>query len=142
MPRRLNDRIDVKQAISPASVSAGAPTAIPVDATGFSRARFVFSFGANGNTTGALSSGMGIYQASTSGATFTAITSASMAAVTSGVLGGNNMVVDVPVIPTKPWLKVSGGSILSAAIVMGCIVELYSGINNAPTASAQQVVVV
>lgn len=142
MTGRLNDKVDVRNAIAPNTGPTGALTGIAVNATGFSRARFIFSFAANSNTSAALSAGMGIYQASTSGATFTAITSASLAATTSGILGSNTMVIDVPTSAGTPWLKVSGGSVLSAAIANSCVVELYNGVNNPPTQSAQQVVVV
>lgn len=142
MSGRLNDYLDVKNAVAPNTGPTGALTGIAVNATGYSRARFVFSFASNSSTSAALSAGIGVWQASTSGATFSAITNASLAAVSSGVLGGNTMVIDVPTSAGTPWLKVSGGSILSAAIANSCVVELYSGVNNPPTASTQQVVVV
>jgi hypothetical protein len=82
---------------------------------------------------------LGVWGASTSGATFSNITS--MAAVTSGVLSNNVMVIDVPVTPATPWLKVSGGSVLSTAINASAIVELYASVSRPKTSLAQQVVV-
>jgi hypothetical protein len=140
--KRLNDSVDVKLAVAPNTGPVGGLTGIALDLTGYSRARFTFSFGANSGTTAALSSGIGVYQASSSGATFTAIASAALAAVSSGVLGSNVMVIDVPVSPSYPWQKISGGSILSTAISNSCTVEPYSGYANPPSSSAQQVVVV
>lgn len=142
MPRRLNDSIDVKQAVANSAGQVGAFVGTAIPATGFGRARFVFSFGANAGTSAALSSGLGIYQASTSGATFALIAGAILAAVSSGVLSANVMVIDVPTSSGTPWLKVSGGSMLSTAIAHSAIVELYSGVNRPPVSSAQQVVVV
>lgn len=140
--KQLNDFIDVKPAVPNSSYAVGAVTGTAINTTGFSRARFVFSFGANSGTTAALSTNAGIWKASTSGATFSSIASATLAAVTSGVLGNNVMVVDVPTDGDNPWLKVSGMSILSTAINASCVVELYSGVSRPPTSSAQQVVVV
>jgi hypothetical protein len=144
MSQRISDVTQLKQAIANSAGAVGALVATAVDGTGFSRARFIFSFG-NVAGTGALSAGIGVYEASTSGATFTAIASGSMAAVSSGVIsaGTNNvMSVDVPIKATKPWLKVSGGSMLSAAVTNSCVVELYNSVNYPPTRAEQQVVVV
>ena len=140
--KKLSDTTDVRQAIAPNTGPTGALTGIRVDATGFTRARFIFNFAANTSTSAALSAGMGIYQATTSGAAATLITGASLAAVTSGILGSNVMIVDVPTSAGTPWLNVSGGSILSTAIANSATVELYQGITRPPTPTPQQIVVV
>lgn len=142
--KRLNDLVNVKQALENSAWAAGVPVGTVIDTTGFGRARFIFSFGANSGTTAAISSmGTGhIWKAATSGDTFTAIDGANLAAVTSGVLGNDVMVVDVPTDSAKPWMKVSGVSVLSTAINISAVVELYQGVNRPPTSSAQQVVVV
>ena len=145
MPRRLNEQVVAKQAVA---VSAGgaagaAIVATKVDATGFSRARFIFNIG-NPAGTGSLQTGLGVYAAATSGATFTLITGASAAAVTSGVLSGganNIIVIDVPVSSASPWLQASG-SFLNVTPAHGGVVELYSSVNRPPTQAEQQVVVV
>jgi hypothetical protein len=144
MPRRLNDSIVAKQAVA---VSAGgAPQAIvgtKVDGTGFSRARFIFQMGAAA-TTASLSTGLGVWQASTSGAAFARITGASAAAVTSGVLSGggaNIIIIDVPIASANPWLQLSGDT-TSTGVAHSAIVELYSGINRPPTQAENQVIVV
>jgi hypothetical protein len=139
MTKRLNDFVNVTQALENSAWAAGTPVGTLINATGYGRARFVFSFGANSGTTAGLSSGLGVWGASTSGATFSNITS--MAAVTSGVLSNNVMVIDVPVTPATPWLKVSGGSVLSTAINASAIVELYASVSRPKTSLAQQVVV-
>lgn len=141
MTKRLNDIMNVTQALENSAWAPGGVAGTKVNATGYGRARFVFSFGANGGTTAALSAGLGVWQASTSGATFAAIANGSLAAVSSGVLSKNVMVIDVPVAPATPWLLVSGGSVLSTAINASAIVELYQSPNRPQTTLAQQVVV-
>lgn len=139
--RRLNDQIDAQVAVS-GSNWAAAITGIKKDSTAFGRARFIFQFGPQSATSASLSTGLGIWKAATSGGTFAAIAGASLVAVTSGVLGGNVMVIDVPTDSANPWLLVSAASIISTAIIMSAVVEFYNGINRPPTASPQQVVVV
>ena len=141
MPRRLNDSIVAKEAIANSTgPAAAALVGTAVDATGFSRARFVFHFGANGSSA-SVSTGLGVWQAATSGATFALITSAN--AITSGVLSAgaqNIVIIDVPTSSGTPWLKASG-SIVQAGTPHGAIVELYGAINRPPTSVAVQVVV-
>lgn len=143
--RKLTDRTVIKQAVAvSAGVNAGLPiVATKIDGTGFSRARFIFNLAA-GATTASLSTGLGVWQAATSGATFALITGASAAAVTSGVLsgGGNNIVViDVPIKPSTPWLQMSG-SINQTGAAHSAVVELYNAVNMPPTQAEQQVIVV
>lgn len=143
MPRRLNEQILAKPAVA---VSAGgAPQAIvgtKVDGTGFSRARFIFQMG-SAATTASLSTGMGVWAASTSGATFARVANGSAAAVTSGQLSGganNIIIIDVPISSGTPWLQLSGDT-TSTGIAHSAVVELYSGVNRPPTSSELQVVV-
>ena len=145
MPRRLNEQVVAKQAVAvSAGVNAGLPlVGTKIDGAGFSRARFIFQM-ANVATTASLVTGLGVYNASTSGATFTLITGASAAAVTSGALsaGANNIVViDVPIASASPWLQMSG-SIGQPGAAHSAIVELYSGVYRPPTSAELQVVVV
>jgi hypothetical protein len=145
MARRLNDKIVAKQAVA---VSAGINAGIPIvgtkiDGTGFSRARFIFNF-TNAATTASLVAGLGVWQASTSGAAFAQVAGASAAAVTSGVISGganNIIVIDVPVASATPWLQLSG-SFGQTGAAHAATVELYSGINIPPTQAEQQVIVV
>ena len=139
---RDNDKQLAVQAVANSAGIAGAMVGTSVDATGFGRARFIFSFGANTATTAALSAGIGVWNASTSGATFAAIAGASLAAVTSGVLSNNVMIIDTVISPASPWLKVSGGSVLSTGIAHSCVVELYKGVSRPPTHTEQQIVTV
>ena len=142
MAKRLNDFVDVKTAVVN-STTDGALVGVAVDCTGYSRARFIFNFGEGSATTAAVSGNIGIYQASTSGATFSAISSASLATRSSGIISATNIncVVEVPLDATYPWLKVSG-NISSTSLRHSCVVELYDGINRPPSSSANQLVTV
>lgn len=145
MPRRLDDKVDVKVAVAASAGQVGALVGTNVDTYGFSRARFIFNFGNGAATTAALSSSIGIWKAAgTAGSatTFSQYASAWLAAVTSGVLSATakTMVIDVPADPSNRWMKISGGSMLSTALPHSCVVELYNGMNNAPTTSTQQLV--
>ena len=142
MPRRLNEQADAKTAVvNSAGSAAGLPIgATKINATGYSRARFVFSM-SNVAGTGSLQTGFGVYEASTSGATYSLVTSG--VANTSGVISGganNIVIVDVPVDGTYPWLQVSG-SFIGVTQPHGCVVELYDSINRPPTQAELQVVV-
>ena len=142
MPRRLNDSIVARQAIAP-TVTSGALTGIAVNGTGYSRARFVFQFGSGSGTTAALAAGSAAWQCATSGGTYTPITGADLAAVSSGVMSGANnvMIVDVPISPSYPWLKASA-TVNSSIINNSCVVELYNGVNRPASTPEQQAVVV
>jgi len=145
MSRNKNSDIQKSMvAVAASGGQVGALVGTKVDATGYSRAHFIFNFGNGAATTAALSAGIGPWQASTSGATYAAIASASLAAVTSGVLSSTSVTleVDVPISAGTPWLLVSGGSLLSTAVPHSCVVELYNGINRPPTASSTEVVTV
>ncbi len=141
MPRRLNEQVVVKPAVAVSGGGGPIPiVATKIDGTGFSRARFVFMMG-SAATTGSLQTGLGVWQAATSGATYALVTSA--AAVTSGVLSGgagNVVVIDVPIGSATPWLQLSG-SMVSTGFAHAAVVELYSGINRPPTQAENQIVV-
>ena len=140
--KNLAQQVNIVPALVASNWAVGPVTGIKIDATGFRRARFVFTVGANDGTTAALSTNLGIWQASTSGDTFGSISSAKLAAVTSGVLSNNVMVIDTLTSSGTPWLLISGGSNLSTAIIMGATCTLYQGVTDPPTASAQQTVTV
>jgi hypothetical protein len=141
MTTRLNDRINAKNAVAP-TLTSGVVTGTKIDATGYGRARFVFTFGSDSTNTGSLMTGAGIWQATTSGGTFSSISSAVLAACTTGVVNNTVHIIDVPVIPTKPWLLVSNLSIMTSNLILAAIVELYRGVSLPPTSTATQIVVV
>lgn len=138
--KRLNDYTLTKPAIAPAQTS-GALTGIAIDATGFSRARFVFHFGANTNTA-ALSADAGVWAASSSGDTYALVTGAKLAAVSSGALGSTMQVIDLAVPTATPWLKVSGATITLGTIGVSAEAQLYDAVSNPPTHTEQQIVTI
>lgn len=143
MSQRMNDVVRAYQAVenSAGAIAPVAPTA--VNATGFSRARFIFNF-SNAATTGSLDTGLGLWHASTSGATYALIAGGSAVAVTSGAISGganNVIIIDVPISSATPWLKASG-SWLSTGVPHGAVIELYNGVDKPGTSTEQQVVVV
>lgn len=143
--KRAVDFDDVRVAVSATGGKAATVHGQKIDATGYGRARFLFIFGDGSATTAAVSAGMGIWQASTSGATFAEISGSTIAAMSSGLLSDNHYVIeiDVPTSSGTPWLLVSGGSMLSTASPHACVVQLYNGVNRNPSSDgAQQVVTV
>lgn len=142
--KTLDNYTNVKAAVSASSYAAGLITTIPVDATGFNRARFVFVFGPGG-LTGSLSTGTMIYCGSTSGSITVSMPTAVLTAVTSGLMSGANYMayIDTKITDGKPWLQVSAMSILSTSVSASCVVTLYDGTRKyPPTQSASQTVVV
>jgi len=142
MPKRINDFADLKVAVN-ATSSSGALVGIAVDTTGYSRARFIFQFGSGAAETAALSGNIGIWKATTSGATYASVPTAILAAVTSGVMSAAKlaMVIDMPTDAANEWLKVSG-NIISSMLFHAAVVELYDGINRPPTTSLQELVTI
>lgn len=140
MPKRINDSVDVKAVIAN-SVSSTTIVSSKVDTTGFGRARFIFSFGGTAGIGAVAANAINIWKANTSGATYTSIASATLAAITSGVIsaGQTVAVIDLPTDSANPWLQVSG-SVTSSNLHHSAVVELYNGINRPPTSSANQIV--
>jgi hypothetical protein len=139
---RLNDRVDVKAVIAN-SVSSTTLVSSKIDTTGFGRARFIFSFGGTAGIGRVDANAINIWKASTSGGTYSSIASATLAAISSGVLSAGQAVavIDLLTDSANPWLQVSG-SVTSSNLHHSAVVELYSGINLPPTSSANQVVTV
>lgn len=137
MTYKLDDRVNTLIAM-PNSITSGALVATKVNATGYGRARFMFTFGqplANASLGAA-----GIWQATTSGGPFTLIAGASLAGISSGAISDQVAILDTIVTSATPWLQISG-TISTSNIYSSAVVELYSGTRlNAPTSSAQQVV--
>lgn len=105
--KKFADYQAAKIAVSPIANTSGALTSNKINATEFGRVAFIFSFGTP-SANAYLSSGCGIWQAATSGATFSRVTGASFAAITTGAGSNANCVIDVKVDQAYPWLQVSG----------------------------------
>lgn len=140
--RQLEDIVDVKKAIAN-SITSTTIVGTAIDTTGFSRARFIFNLGGVAEIGAINASSVGIWKAATSGGTYAAIGGAYLAAITSGAISaaGCVAVIDVPTDAANEWLKVSG-SLTSSNMYHSAVVELYNGISNPPTSSAQQIVTI
>lgn len=124
------ERDDIKQAVS-CSNTLGLIKGVEIDASGYGRARFIFSFNNGTATTGSIRAGGGVWHAAATGGTFTERTGTSMAAITSGTLSDATPIVeiDVPIAPGYPFLQLSSYSILSTGVEHSVIVQLYRGID-------------
>jgi hypothetical protein len=116
-------------AVSPVTTN-GALTGVKINATGADRVAFVFSFGIPLDDA-AVSSGLGIWKASTSGAAYTRA-GASFGALTSGAINGKTAVLDVNVDRAKPWLLVSG-QMDSSNCPLSCVAIIDNYDNRPPT---------
>jgi hypothetical protein len=138
--KQMEDYVDVKLAVAN-SVTSTAIVGVAVNTAGYNRARFVFNLGGRAEIGAISADAIGIWKASTSGATYTSVALAKLAAITSGAISaaGCVAVIDLPTDGDNTWLKASG-SLTSSNLYHSAIVELYNGINRPPTSSAQQIV--
>ena len=139
--KKFEDYCDVKLAIAPTASVSGALTSRYIDATAWNRATFIFSFGTPATTVSAASvvAGLGVWQASSSGETWTRVTGASFGAISSGIGSNAQHVIDVRVDPSYPALIVSGALTSSTwPLSVSCV--LSEPQSKPPTASCYQVV--
>ena len=123
--KQLSDYVDTKVAVGP-NVTSGAITGTMIDATGFRRAHFVFSFGTPEAGASVLS-GAGIWEASTSGATFALLAGAQFTSSITTSQGSNGCaVIDTVVTAASPWLLVSGYSMVNSNWLNSVTVQLYN----------------
>lgn len=146
--KRDPDFTEVKLAVANSTTSA-ALVGTAVDAKGFGRAKFVFTFGTPLVTAGTIvkSSSVGIWAAagsasSVAGATtYASIPSAYLAAATTGILSNNVAVLDVAIPQGSHWLVVSG-TLDSTNCVHNATVELYEPVTAPPTHQSPAPVIV
>lgn len=140
--KKFGEFMAVGNAVSPQKVTSTALSASSVNATGYDHATFIFQMGAPDHTDAYMSSGNLIYNASTSGATYTAVTGASFGThITGGAMSKANFVIDVNVNPSKPWLKVSASNCSSTGYYsVACILRTPE--SKPPTALTNQTVYV
>lgn len=143
--KRSPDKEDVKLAMAQ-STTSGVVVGTAVDAHGFGRAKFVFTFGAPGADAKVNTSSLGIWNAAGSNSsvvgatTYASIPAAYLAAITSGSISNNVKVIDMAVQPASRFLLISG-TVDSSTVPMSAIVELYEPVNAPPTLSATTVIV-
>src|SRR5512146_1279958 len=131
-----SDYADIRPAVYANSGSSDANhdnMAVEIDATGYRRAMFVFSFGVP-TASGSISTGLGIWRSNSSGSdVLERVTSASFPAIGSASASKHVFVIDVAVNQDYPYLKVSGLSVISSSCPNACIVELYNGMDKPPS---------
>jgi hypothetical protein len=136
--KRLGQMVETKQALA-GRTSSGAVTdiAVKINGTGYSRARFVFNFGV---PLAGASFDATIYCGATSGAITSAMTSAALVTMSSGNTSCV-AIIDTKILTAYPWLAVSGSGVQNSNWPVGCVVDLYQGINrvNSPTSPVQYV---
>jgi hypothetical protein len=138
-----NTRIipNVKMALAcvPSAGAATTMTAVAVDGTGFNRCAFVVQ-------TGAAAAGatldLKITQSETTGGSYTDITSAALTQLAAASGASKVFVIDVPVLSTKPFFKISG-SVGTDTFANSVMAILYRNVETpiATTYATQYVVV-
>lgn len=126
--KQLSDYSDTKIA-APFINSSGAVLGSKIDATGYRRAHFVFTFGTP--LAGAsILAGAGIYNTTATGSSsgaFVLITSGSFSSSWTTAQGSNQVgIIDVAVDQAKPWLIVSNFNVGNSNWIAGCTVQLYN----------------
>ncbi|SRR5574343_454227 len=140
--KKFGEFMAAAMVVPPAAVTSTALSASSVNATGYDRATFIFQMGAPSSTDAYLSSGVLIYKASTSGATYSAVTGASFGThITGGAMSKANFVIDVNVDKDKPWMKVSASNCSSTGYY-SVIAVCRTAQNNPPTTLSGQMVYV
>lgn len=110
-----------------------------INATGFDRASFIFEVGAPTSVDAYISSGILIWNASTSGAAYTTMAGASFGTHITGGASKANYVIDVDISPSYPWLRVSASNCSSTG-TYSVVCVLRTPANLPPTALSGQIV--
>lgn len=112
-----------------------------VNATGWDRATFIFEVGAPTSVDAYLSSGSLIWNAATSGATYTAVAGGSFGTHITGGASKANYVIDVDVNQAKPWLWVSASNCSSTG-TYSVVCVLRTPTNLPPSSLSGQIVTI
>lgn len=136
---RLSDKIKVVNAVVPTAGAAAAMTATVVNGTGFSRCMFVLSTGAA--ATGATIA-YKIQSSATSGGSYADVSGAALTNLAAADDASEQFVIDMPVNPAKPFMKVVG-TVGTDTFANSSVAILYRGVDY-PIAStyASQLVIV
>ena len=138
MTLKLDDRQYLSLALPSVTVSGAITGQVAINATGYGRARFVFTFGTP--LASASLSSMGIWNSSASTA-YVSISSAQLLPMTTASMSNNVAVIDTIVNSAYPWLYISGAMATSNQTV-SATVELYNGTRlNPPTSTLSQPIV-
>jgi hypothetical protein len=112
--KKFEEYMVVQNVCPPQATTSTSLDVTSVNAFGWDRATFIFVLGKPSGDTANISTGWGIWQAATSGATYARMTSASGAQITTGQGSNANFVVDVNVDQSYPWLRFSGFNVSTA----------------------------
>ena len=144
------DNGTVKLAVANSTIS-GALVGTAITASGYARAKFVFTFGTplasvssakiNASSIGVWAAGISKSLGVETATTYAVITDAYLAAASSGVISNNVAVLDVAIPADKGFLKVSG-TFDSSDVPHSATVELYNPVTAPPTHSAPAPVIV
>jgi hypothetical protein len=125
----------------PQTITSTRLEASSINATGYDRATFIFGVGAPSSVDAYISSGALIWNAATSGATYTAVAGASFGTHLTGGNSQANFVIDVNVNPSYPWLRVSASNCSSTG-TYSVMCVLRTPQNMPPTSLSGQIVTV
>ena len=140
--KKFGDYMAAAVVVPPAAVTSTRLEFSSVNATGYDRATFIFQMGAPSSTDAYLSSGNLIWNAATSGATYTAVAGGSFGThITGGAMSKANFVIDVNVDQAKPWLKVSASNVSSTGYY-AVLCVLRTPVSKPPTSLTGQMVYV
>jgi hypothetical protein len=143
---RSPDVEQVKLAMSQ-STTSGALAATAIDARGFGRAKFIFSFGTPGANAKINSSSVAVWAATGSrssvvgAGTYVAVPSAYLSSMTTAAISQQLAVIDLA-IPSDSHFLLLSGSVDSSSIPMQAVVELYEPVVAPPTLTPTYTVIV
>ncbi len=137
--KKFEDYQVVQTVCPPHATTSTALNVTSINATGWNRCTFVFSLGTPSGDTANVSTGWGVWQATTSGATYARVTGASGGQITTGVGSNQNFVVDVNVDATYPWLRFSG-FMVSTAWPNSCVAILNEAGKLPPTSLSASII--
>ena len=121
---------DIQPAVSITSTSSEI-YGLAIDTSGYSRARFIITLNNGAAGLGSLVATGGIWKCATESGTYAVGGATSVAAVTSGIMSGSHVIVeiDVPCENDYPFLKMSSYSVAGTTIFVSAICQLYDPVH-------------
>lgn len=120
---RLLDKVKIVNAVVPTAGAVAALTATEVDGTGYSRVMWVLSTGA---AAAGATLAFKIQSAAATGGSFADVTDADFTSLEAASGASKQYVLDMPVNPAKPFMKVVG-AVGTDTFANSCIAILYKG---------------
>jgi len=143
--KRSPDQEDVQLAMS-VSTTSGALVGTAIDAHGYGRAKFVFTFGVPGADASVKASSIGVWCAAGSNSsvvgatTYASVPGAFLGAKSSGLISHGAFVIDLAVPAASRFLLISG-TVDSSNVPMSAVVNLYEKVTKPPTNTLTTVIV-